>query len=208
MTGSTADKVEAVVFDVGRVLFEWDLRHLFAKLIDDADELEWFVANVVTPDWHYQHDHGRPLAETIPERIAQFPEHRSLIEAFARRFNETIPGPVPGSIELVEALHARGVPLYAITNFGAGFWRGFSPTQPVFERFRDIVVSADERIAKPDPAIYALAARRFGHAPATMLFVDDNEANVASALACGWQAHHFTSAARLAADLRERGLID
>ena len=200
--------VEAVVFDVGRVLFEWDLRHLFRKLITDPDELEWFVANVITPEWHYDHDRGRMIADTIPERIALFPEHEDLIRAFAERFNETLPGPVPGSLELVEALHARGVPLHAITNFSADFWPPFRATQPVFDRFRDIVVSGAEKLAKPDPAIFALAARRFGHPPGAMLFIDDNEANVAAAIAAGWQAHHFTSAERLAADLRGRGLID
>jgi 2-haloacid dehalogenase len=199
--------IEAVVFDVGRVLFEWDLRYLFAKLIDDPDELEWFVDNVVTPDWHFQHDAGRPLAEMVPERIAQFPAYKPLIEAYATRFDETIPGPVPGSLELVEALHARGVPLYAITNFGADFWPGFRAGQPVFDCFRDIVVSGVEKVAKPDPAIFALAARRFGHPPAQMLFIDDSATNVAAAIACGWQGHHFTDAARLAEELRERGLI-
>lgn len=199
--------IEAVVFDVGRVLFDWDLRHLFAKLIDDRDELEWFVGTVVTPEWHYQQDEGRALPAMLAERIAEFPEHRLLIEAYAARFNETIPGPMPGSLELVAALAARGVPLYAITNFGADFWASFRPTQPIFDHFRDIVVSGVEKLVKPDPAIYALAARRFGHAPDTMLFIDDNAANVAAAIACGWHAHHFTDAAVLAEDLRERGLI-
>ena len=199
--------VSAVVFDVGRVLFQWDLRHLFAKLIDDADELDWFVSHVVTPEWHYQHDAGRPLAEMVPERIAQFPEHAALIEAYATRFGESVPGPVPGSLELVEALHARGVPLFAITNFGADFWPPFRAGEPVFDRFGDIVVSGFERIAKPDPAIYALAAARFGHDPGAMLFIDDNADNIAGAIACGWQGHLFTDAARLADDLRARGLI-
>jgi 2-haloacid dehalogenase len=206
MTG-LAGQIDAVVFDVGKVLFEWDLRHLFAKLIADPDELEWFVANVITPEWHYGHDKGRMLADTIPERIARFPEHETLIRAFAARFNETIPGPVPGSLELIEALDARGVPLFAITNFSADFWPPFRATQPIFDRFRDIVVSGAEKLHKPDPAIYALAAARFGHAPARMLFVDDNVDNVVTARACGWQAHHFTDAATLAADLRARGLI-
>jgi 2-haloacid dehalogenase len=199
--------VSAVVFDVGKVLFEWDLRHLFRKLIDDPGELEWFVANVVTPEWHYDHDKGRKIAETIPERIAQFPEHEALIRAFAERFNETIPGPVPGSLKLVEELHARGVPLYAITNFSADFWPPFRATQAVFERFRDIVVSGAEKLYKPDPAIFALAADRFGHAPSAMLLVDDNADNVASARACGWQAHHFADADGLCRDLRARRLI-
>lgn len=199
--------ISAVVFDIGRVLFEWDLRHLFAKLIDDPEELEWFCSTVVTPEWHFQHDAGRPLAEMVAERRAEYPGHADLIAAYAARFNETVPGPVAGSLELVEALHVREVPLYAITNFGDILWEGFRPTQPVFGRFRDIVVSGVEKIAKPDPAIYHLAARRFGHVPAAMLFVDDSAANVAAARVCGWQGHHFTDAKRLADELRGYGLI-
>ncbi len=201
------DDVRAVVFDVGRVLFEWDLRYLFAKLIDDPAELEWFVTTVVTPEWHYQHDQGRPIAEMVAERSAQFPGYARLIRAYAERFNETIPGPVPGSLELVAELAARGVPLFAITNFGDDTWAAFRPTQPVFRQFRAIVVSGVEKIAKPDPAIYALASRRFGHAPAGMLFIDDNAANIEAARALGWQVHHFRDAHLLANDLRERGLI-
>jgi 2-haloacid dehalogenase len=201
------EMIQAVVFDVGRVLVQWDLRHLFAKLIADSDELDWFCANVVTEEWHFQHDQGRSLAEMVPERIAEFPAYAMHIEAYATRFNESVPGPVPGSIELVEALHDGGIPLYAITNFGAEFWDRFRPTQPVFGHFRDIVVSGVEKIAKPDPAIYALAARRFGRAPGTMLFIDDNAANIAAARGLGWQVHHFRDAACLAEDLRGRGLI-
>jgi 2-haloacid dehalogenase len=199
--------IAAVVFDVGRVLVQWDLRLLFAKLIADPVELDWFASTVVTPEWHFQHDAGRPLAEMVEERAAEFPAHADVIRAYAQRFNESIPGPVPGSLELVEALYQRGVPLYAITNFGDELWAQFRPTYPVFDRFADIVVSGIEKLAKPDPAIYALAARRFGHAPGDMLFVDDNEANVISAQACGWQVHHFVDAAILAADLKARKLI-
>src|SRR3546814_2254159 len=55
---------QSVIFDVGKVLFDWDLRHLFAKLIDDPAELEWFVGHVVTPEWHFQHDAGRSEEHT------------------------------------------------------------------------------------------------------------------------------------------------
>ena len=201
------DQISAVVFDVGRVLVQWDLRCLFAKLIDDPAELEWFVNTVVTEQWHFQHDAGRPLAEMVPERIALFPAYARHIEAYASRFNETVPGPVPGSFELLLALHAAGMPLYAITNFGAEFWPGFRATMPVFDVFRDIVVSGTEKVAKPDAAIFDLAAWRFGHAPQAMLFIDDNAANIAAAQALGWQVHHFRDAACLAEDLRARGLI-
>lgn len=198
---------QCVIFDVGRVLFDWDLRYLFAKMIDDAGELEWFVTNVVTPQWHFQHDAGRPLADMLPELKAEYPAHAPLIDAYAARFNETIPGSIPGSLELVERLDDAGVPLFAITNFGHEFWEGFRPTQPVFDRFRDIIVSGTEKLMKPDPAIYALAIERFGIDPAGALFIDDVAHNIAGAKAVGIAGHRFVDAATLERELVARGYL-
>ena len=201
------NRVDAVVFDVGRVLYQWQLSALFEKMTDDPARLEKVLGEVVTEEWHFLHDAGRPLSQMVPERIALYPEYADEIRAYATRFNETIPGPVPGSHALVERLDAAGVPLFAITNFGAEFWAGFRPHERIFDRFIDIVVSGEERIAKPDPAIFALSAARFGHAPEAMLFIDDNPANIEAARGCGWQVHHFTDAASLERDLTDRGLI-
>ena len=200
-------KLTTVVFDVGKVLFEWDLRHLFAKLIADQTELDWFLANVVTPEWHFQHDAGRPLAEMTAERIALYPKYQNEIDAYRTRFNETIPGPVAGSLEIVHELAERAVPLFAITNFGAEFWEMFRPTQPIFDHFGDIVVSGVEKMVKPDPAIYALALRRFGLAAGEAIFIDDNHDNVVSARANGFAAHHFTDAESLRRDLVDLSIL-
>ena len=194
-------KITTVVFDVGKVLFEWDLRHLFAKLIADKAELEYFVTHVVTPEWHFQHDAGRPLAEMTAERTALYPKYANEIDAYRTRFNETIPGPVTGSLEIVRELAERAVPLFAITNFGAEFWERFRPTQPIFDHFGDIVVSGVEKMVKPDPDIYALALRRFGLKPGEAIFIDDNHDNVVSARANGFAAHHFTDAEKLRREL-------
>jgi 2-haloacid dehalogenase len=194
-------KITTVVFDVGKVLFEWDLRYLFAKLITDKDELEYFVSVIVTPEWHFQHDAGRALDDMVTERMAEFPEYAALIAAYSNRFNETIPGPVSGSLEVVQELAERDVPLFAITNFGAEFWDMFRPTQPIFDHFQDIIVSGVEKLVKPDPAIYALALQRFVLQPGEAIFIDDNHDNVVSARANGFVAHHFTDAASLRRDL-------
>jgi len=201
-------KITTVVFDVGKVLFEWDLRHLFAKLIADKAELEYFVTHVVTPEWHFQHDAGRPLAEMTAERIALYPKYQNEIDAYRTRFNETIPGPVTGSLEIVHELAACAVPLFAITNFGAEFWEMFRPTQPIFDHFGDIVVSGVEKMVKPDPDIYALALRRFGLKPGEAIFIDDNHDNVVSARANGFAAHHFTDAEKLRRELVDLNLLD
>ena len=195
------------MFDIGRVLFHWQLGALFEKLIADRQELDWFLANVVTEEWHFEHDAGRPLAEMVPERIALYPQYEAHIRAYATRFNETVPGPVEGSHELVARLAAAGVPLYCLTNFGDEFWQMFRPTQPVFDHFADIIVSGVEKVAKPDARIYEIMEARSGRTGAALFFTDDNPANVAAARARGWDAHIFTDAASLEAQLVAAGLL-
>ena len=200
-------EIEAVVFDVGRVLFQWDLRHLYARLIGEEADLDWFLANVVTEMWHHQHDEGRAPAEMVPELQAQFPDHAHLIDAYRHRFLETIPGPVEGTHEIARRLVDTGVPIYGLTNFGAEFWDLFRPTAPLFDIFADIVVSGRESCAKPDSVIYEIAERRFPHPPQGLLFIDDKPANIAAAEARGWHGHVFTDAGRLERDLIARGLL-
>ena len=205
---SVPNAIKAVVFDVGNVLFQWDPRFLYERLIDDDQALAAFLRDVVTQDWHFQHDAGRPFAETSAELTAQFPEHAALIAAWGPRFNESIGGPVPGMAEIVRELNSAGVPLYAITNFSGEFWPPFRDTAPeLFDRFRDVVVSGDEKLVKPDPAIYALALRRFGLGRGEAVFVDDNAANVAAADAAGLHAVHFTDAAAFRAELVRLDLL-
>lgn len=198
---------KAAVFDIGRVLFEWELGALFGKLIDDPKELDWFLANVVTEEWHFEHDRGRALADMVPERIALFPQYEALIRAYAARFNETIPGPVEGSHALVERLASKGVPLFCLTNFGDEFFAAFRPTQPIFDLFEDVVVSGVEKVAKPDARIYAIVEKRSAREGAELFFTDDNPANIAAAKARGWDAHLFTDAKSLEAQLVESGLL-
>ena len=205
--GGDASTPQAVVFDVGRVLFAWDLAALYEKLIDDPARLEWFVAEVVSEDWHYAHDRGEPLAELIEARIAEYPDEAGLIRAYAKRFSETIYAQIAGTHSIVRELAARGVPIFGLTNFAVSFWADFRPTQPIFDLFEDIVVSGVEKCAKPDPAIYALAEERFGLSGGQLFFTDDSPANIAAARVRGWQAHRFLDAERLRATLEGWGLL-
>jgi 2-haloacid dehalogenase len=199
-------QVDAVIFDVGHVLYDWDPRYLYAKLIPDPDRLDWFLDNVVTKSWHYQHDMGRPFAETGPELIAQYPEEADLIALYGPRWLETIGDPMPGMMDLVRRIDEAGLPLFGITNFSAEFWTMFRPTAPIFDRFLDIIVSGAERMMKPDPAIYALAERRFAVDPPRALFIDDQPRNIAAAKAHGFHAHRFEGRDSLDARLETLGL--
>lgn len=198
----------AVVFDIGNVLFHWHPRYLYERLIEDDQALDAFLRDVLTLDWHFQHDEGRPFAETSAELIEQFPEHEALIRVWGPRFTESIGEPIGGMHELVAELDAAGVPLFAITNFSGEFFRPFRAAHPeLFGRFRDIVVSGDEKLVKPHPEIWALSLQRFGLPAEALVFVDDNEANVAGAAAAGFHAVHFTTVAPFRAELVRLGLL-
>jgi len=203
-----ASRPSAVVFDIGRVLYDWNLRYLFEKLIEDPQELDRFLATVITEEWHFQSDAGRPLAEMVAELKVRFPQHAALIDAYRDRFEETLPHAIPGTHELVRRMAAREVPLYALTNFGAEFWARVRRGWRIFDLFADVVVSGEERVAKPDPAIFAIAERRFGQAPEQLFFTDDNPANVAAARARGWRSHLFEGAEWLESELVGLGLLD
>ncbi|MEO0463018.1 MAG: HAD family phosphatase [Pseudomonadota bacterium] len=198
---------KAVVFDVGRVLYQWQLRTLFEKLIDDADQLEWFLTHVVTEEWHFRHDRGETLAQMLPERMAQYPEHALLIAAYAARFNETVPGPVAGTHNLVRRLHQRGVPLYCLTNFGDELFRQFRREHDLFDLFEDVIVSGTEQVAKPEQRIYEIVEQRSARPGADLFFTDDNPANIEVAQARGWDAHLFTDAEALEAQLVGAGFL-
>ena len=191
----------AVVFDVGNVLYGWDPdSFLVRQIADDAERLR-FIEDTDLYSWHDTLDGGRDFASAAAELSETFPAYAEHIAAWGSRFGETITDPVPGVHAIVEALDARGVPLFAVTNFSADFWTPFHAREAeFFRRFRDIVVSGEEKLLKPDPAIYYLALDRFGLKPADALFIDDRAINVEGALAVGMKAHLFTTAN----DLRER----
>ena len=202
-------KPRAVIFDVGNVLFSWDPRFLYERLIEDDRALDAFLKDVVTKEWHFQHDAGRPFAETSAELTALYPHHGDLIAAWGPRFNESVGPAIPGMADIVEELDAAGVPLFAITNFSGEFWREWVPNhRELFDRFRDIVVSGDEKLVKPDPAIYRLALDRFELEAGEAVFVDDNAANIDAATAMGIHAILFTNAAAFRAELMRLCLLN
>lgn len=200
--------VTAVIFDVGNVLYGWDPRFLYERLIDDDQALDVFLRDVVTHEWHFQHDAGRDFADTSAELIARFPEHEELILAWKPRFNESISGRIAGMPELLAQLSGRRVPLFAITNFSHEFWPPFRVAEAdLFDHFQDVLVSGEEKLSKPDPEIYRRALARFGVKAEESIFIDDRDENVAAAVALGIRGHLFRDEPALRAELVSLGLL-
>ena len=198
--------IDAVVFDLGGVVLDWDPAHLYRQVIDDPAELDHFLAVVCTREWHLQHDAGRPMAETIPELCERHPDHAGLIPLWRERYVDMVAGHVRGTVALLDEL-AHRVRLLALTNMPAEVVDELREAFPALERFEGMVVSGVERIMKPAPEIFELLASRHDLEPSRTLFVDDVEENVAGARACGFHATRFRSAEELRGDLRAYGVL-
>ena len=93
---------DAVVFDLGNVLVDWDPRHLYRKLFaGDEAKMEWFLAHVCNNEWNRQQDGGRPFAEGVRSLCALWPDHAALIRAYHERWEEMMPGAIDGTVAIV-----------------------------------------------------------------------------------------------------------
>ncbi|AGE24980.1 HAD hydrolase, family IA, variant 3 [Pseudomonas poae RE*1-1-14] len=203
--------IRAVVFDFGGVLFDWSPLHLYRKLIADDHERQWFLDNICTQAWNTEQDAGRPLAEATRTLVDQYPHHETLIRAYYDRWHEMLRGPLPEGVAILNALHAVNMPLFGLTNWSAETFPYARANYPFLQCLRDIVVSGELKLIKPDPAIYQASLDQVrAHLPdiqaGEVVFIDDVAGNVEAAIALGWQGIHHVSAERTAAQLRGLGV--
>jgi 2-haloacid dehalogenase len=198
---------EAVVFDLGNVLIEWDPYAAVAAGVG-PDEARRFLA---APDfdflaWNYRQDAGRSWDEGVAEVARTHPHWAEHARAYRTHFAASLPGEVPGTVAVVRELHAAGVRLLGLTNWSAELYPYAPATFDFLALLDDVVVSGRERVAKPDPRVFEIVAERAGLPLDALAFVDDRADNVAAAAALGMDAILFTDAATLRADLAARGL--
>jgi putative hydrolase of the HAD superfamily len=200
-----------VVFDFGGVLFHWEPHELIARCLphraatsDAAHELAQHFFQGYGGDWS-DFDRGTVEPKALVERIAR---RTGLRPQEALAVIEAVPAaltPQPGTVALLHRLHAAGHALYFLSNMPAPYASHLEATHGFMTLFRGGVFSCRVRLLKPEPAIYALALKRFGIAAHETLFIDDLAHNVDAARAAGWQGLHFTSPEACEAELVRLG---
>jgi 2-haloacid dehalogenase/putative hydrolase of the HAD superfamily len=198
---------KAVIWDFGNVIVRWDPRTLYSKIFPDPVERDRFLSDVCTLAWHTPTDGGVLFADNCAALVARHPQHEDAIWAWHRRWDEMFSGAIPETEAAIEALAARGVPQYGLSNISHETLESTMAMSPAFGRLAGVVASGVERVLKPDPAIFRIACERFDLAPADVLFIDDSARNIAAAQALGFDVHHFTDPADLHPALARRGLL-
>lgn len=196
-----------IVFDLGGVLIDWNPRHLYRKLSNDASEIERFLLEVDFHGWNAAMDRGVPLTEGVQQLKRQFPHRVEWIDAWMDRWRESILGTIAGSVAILEELRAAGFPLLALSNWAADTFAAVRDDFPFLRHFEHIVLSGEEGVLKPDPAIFRRLLARSGRRADECLFIDDVAANVAAARSLGFDTIQFRTPEELRQQLVRRRIL-
>jgi len=183
--------VEKIIFDLGRVLVKFNVRNLFRKIISTEEEIDYFLNNICTWEWHIQQDLVQDTSKASIPLVTQFPKYKEAIEAFYGRFLEMIEGTYEANVTLAKTLKQQGYPIYVLSNFPGDQFDKYEKGNPFLQMFNDKIISGHVGLAKPDTKIYQLAIDKFNLVPEKSLFIDDKIENVHGAKQLGIHTIHL-----------------
>ena len=201
-------KIDAIIFDLGGVLIDWNPSYVFDKMFDNEVQKKHFFENICTSDWNEKQDAGRSLKEATEELVAKHPGWKEYIEAYYGRWEEMLGGPIHETVEIFRQLKETGkYKLYALTNWSAELFPIALERYNFLHWFDGRVVSGEENMRKPFPEFYQLILNRFQLTIEETLFIDDNVRNANAAEAIGLKTIIFRSPSQLKEELIQLAIL-
>ena len=198
--------IKSIIFDLGGVLIDWNPEYVYLDVFNgNKKKMNWFFKTICTEEWNLNQDAGYSLEKATNDLIKIYPNYKSYIKMFYGRWEEMLGGEIENSVWILKKL-VKKFEVYALTNWSA---ETFPVAQKKFKfltLFKDIIVSGKEKLIKPDPKIFELAAIRFKIKPNETLFIDDNLNNIVSAKKMNFVTHHFKTPEKLIDYLEIKGI--
>jgi 2-haloacid dehalogenase len=202
------NKIDAIIFDLGGVLIDWNPSYVFDKMFDEEEKKKHFFENICTSDWNEKQDAGRSLRQATEELVLKHPEWKDYIEAYYGRWEEMLGGPIYDTVEIFRQLKQTGkYKIYALTNWSAELFPIALERYEFLHWFDGRVVSGEEKMRKPFPEFYQLILSRFHLKPQQTLFIDDNVRNAKAAENIGIKTIIFSSPSQLKNELTQIGIL-
>lgn len=202
------NEIDAIIFDLGGVLIDWNPSYVFDKMFSDEEQKKHFFENICTHEWNEKQDAGRPLTEATEELVHKHPEWKEYIEAYYGRWEEMLGGPIHETVEVFRQLKDSGrYKIYALTNWSAELFPIALERYEFLHWFDGRVVSGEEKTRKPFPEFYQLILDRFQLIPEETLFIDDNLRNAEAAEKIGLKTIRFHSPSQLKNELIQMGIL-
>ncbi len=181
------NKIEKVIFDLGKVIVKFDPRNLYNKIFDTPEDIDFFFKNICPWEWHIQQD---LVYDTKPATLKKIEEHQNYkyaIESFYGRFQEMIVGIYEENLKIAFDLKQKGIPIFILSNFPGDQFDIYASKNKFVNEFDDMIISGKVGLKKPDAKIYELAIKKFICDPKKTLFIDDRPENTESAKKTGFQ---------------------
>ena len=181
------------LFDLGGVFFELNPRYFFKDIFSNIDELDFFLSEICNDDWNIKQDAGRTIKEAEEEIIPKFPQYEKQIKMYYANHHKMIKGVFFDSIEILNKLKKNNYFCYVLSNWSAETFIGMTEDYPFLKQFDGLLISGQDNLIKPDPAIYKLAIQRFDLDPQKTVFIDDKLENIETARKLNFNTIHLTN---------------
>ena len=198
--------IEAVVFDIGNVLIEWNPERFFDSRIGE-DRRKRLFSEVPLADMNDGVDRGDHFSDAVARMAGSHPEWAPEIQLWHDNWIDMASPSIDHSVRLLRGLRARGVPVFALSNFGVQTFEIAQAHYPFLTEFDHRYISGHIGSIKPEAQIYELLETTCGVMPEALFFTDDRADNIAVAEARGWQTHLFEGPDGLAQRLVDAGLL-
>lgn len=199
--GPSAPK--AVVFDLGKVLVDFDYGRAAAALASQSSRGAAEIHRVIDQSpWLFEYETGLLTTAQFRDQMSAAIGFTGTATEFATAFTRIFT-PLTGMIALHEELVRRGVPTFAFSNTHELAIQFIRRTYPFYRAFSDAILSYEEGAMKPVERLYAVVEQRSWHRGADLLFIDDRLENVETAARRGWRTIHHTDEAATIAQVRE-----
>jgi 2-haloacid dehalogenase len=201
--GHMNSPVQAIIFDFGNVLLEWNPRYVYRRFFpNDPEGMERFLEEVNFMSWNTLQDKGRPFVEGVAALSQQFPHYSQLIQAYHEHWTDSIGESITGTVRVLQLLKQAGYPLYGLSNWSAETFPYVRQKHDFFDLLDDMVISGEVGHVKPDPEIFQILLDRINRPAQECLFIDDALPNIQQAEKMGFQTIQFQSPEQLSATLR------
>jgi len=179
------------LFDLGGVFFDWDPKYFYKSIFPSEKEMEFFLKYICNQEWNIQQDAGRSFKDGEKELIVQFPKYTKEIQMYYPNHHKMIKGTFQNSIDQLLELKFHNYLCYVLSNWSAETFIEVKNDYSFLNKFDGLLISGEDKLVKPDKAIYKLAISRFDLIPDKTVFIDDKIENIEAAKELNFKTIHI-----------------
>jgi putative hydrolase of the HAD superfamily len=195
--------VKNAIFDLGGVLLDWNPSRILERFYSDLPSRDALGQALFRhSDWRAFNRGSLTEPELLNNLHARTARDLFELSGLLDAVRKSLV-PKDDTVVLLKGLHARGVPLYCLSDMPVPMFSYVQQRYDFWNAFRGIVVSGDVKMMKPEQEVFEHLLSRFSlHAEETV-FIDDHPANIDGAKSVGLHTILFKDAVQCQRELHQ-----